>query len=120
MLLETAEPLMSDSQKPNQPGTQPRIVFMSGLTVMIIAIYQTVNDGAPDKYTAGALLALALGGGVGRVADGLIKGYVQTQIREATESAKESVQTPPVPPVAEPPKQISSESTDAPPPPNHA
>lgn len=56
------------------------IVFLAGAAIIAIAIYQTVADGHPDQYTIGALLALALGGGVGRVADTLIKGYIKGQV----------------------------------------
>lgn len=65
-------------------GTSSRIVLLSGLTIIAIAIFQTITNGGPDPYTIGALAALALGGGVGSAADKLIKGYVQSQIESSS------------------------------------
>lgn len=56
------------------------VVILAGLAIIAIALYQTIAYGAPDRYTVGALLALALGGGVGRVADTLVKAYVKSII----------------------------------------
>ena len=75
---------------PPKPATSSVIVILAGLTIIAIAIVQLITDGHPDSYTVGALLALALGGGVGRVADNLVKGYVQAQIAASTQ--------PPAPP----------------------
>ena len=65
------------------PRTSSWIVFLAGLTIVFIALFQTVTHGAPDQYTIGALLALALGGGVGRVVDTAVKGYVKAQVDSA-------------------------------------
>lgn len=98
--------------KPSTGDTNSRIVFLAGITVMLIAIYQTLNTGAPDKYTAGALLALALGGGVGKVADGLIKGYVQTQIQQANDAVVKEILPPTAPNALE--SQDEQTPTDTP------
>lgn len=82
---------------PQKPGGTSRwIVFTAGAAIILIAILQTIftEAHAPDKYTLGALLALALGGGVGQVADQLVKGYVQRQINATL---------PPAPGAPEPP-----------------
>ena len=55
------------------------IVVLAGLTIIGIAIAQVVASGRPDQYTIGALLALALGGSVGRAVDTAVKGYVDAQ-----------------------------------------
>lgn len=68
---------------PPPKGTSSWIVFLAGIAIIVIALFQTVTHGAPDQYTIGALLALALGGGVGRVADTLVRSYVSAQIDAA-------------------------------------
>ena len=62
------------------PRTSSWIVFLAGAAIIAIALFQTVTHGAPDQYTIGALLALALGGGVGRAVDGAVRAYVAAQV----------------------------------------
>jgi lipoprotein signal peptidase len=91
----------------NGPSASSRIVLLAGLTILAIAIYQTVTDGRPDQYTIGAVLALALGGGVGRIADGLVKGYVASQVEAARRELRNGNGTRPAPdPPAAPPSPL--------------
>lgn len=69
--------------KQNSSGAPFFIVILAGTGIVAIALIQTVTQGAPDKVIGGALVALALGGGVGRVANQLISTYVQSQIDTA-------------------------------------
>lgn len=79
------------------------LAILAGMTIIGIAIGQFIANGHVDSYLVGALLALALGGGVGRVADNLVKGYVRSQITEIE---------PPQPPSAPaPPGEANDEKT---------
>lgn len=64
-------------------GGTTKLALAAAAVIGFIAIYQTVFGDGPASFTIGALLALALGGGVGRVADGVLSAYVQAQINAA-------------------------------------
>jgi branched-subunit amino acid ABC-type transport system permease component len=78
----------NDTSQRSQGGSL--VVVLAGVAIILIALFQTVDSGAPDRYTIGALLALALGGGVGRVADTLVKSYVQSVIESNTANPEEN------------------------------
>lgn len=70
------------------------MVWLAGLTILGIAIFQTVSNGSPDPLTWGAVVALAGGGSLGKIADGVIKGYVAGQV----ESGRKALEGTPVEP----------------------
>ena len=64
-------------------GTSSLIVTLAGVVIIAIPVFQTVTHGGPDPTTLAALSALAVGGGVGRVADTLLKGFIQAKLDDA-------------------------------------
>jgi hypothetical protein len=69
--------------------TSTKIVFLAGIAIVGIAVYQTIDRGQPDPYTMAALLTLAMGGGIGHVANEFVKGYVAKQV--ASDPARKEI-----------------------------